>query len=401
MFLSVHPSQVLTVVKAVTFVYSLKKQIIIMRSFLSFLLPVTFGILISLPLTAQQGIDFFHGTWKEALQESEKTGKPIFVDAYAKWCGPCKRMAKTTFMDKKAGEFFNEKFINVKIDCEESAGRTFRKKYPVSAFPTLFFIDGKGEVLHKVVGGQDVKGLIQNGELALRKVDYSREYAKKYEEGNREPEFLFEYVKSLNKSNKPSLKVSNEYLRTQKDLTTEFNLLFIHEAAVEADSRIFKILIENQTVIGQLVGLQALKDRIEFACENTAAKAIEFEFEELLTEAKDKMRKHYPEKADAFAAKSDLAYFKATGDANNYGKACEDYAKYVANGESKDLDFLAQDIAKNFPTHEGCMKMAEKFAKQAASKSKDINHHLTYATILDKNGKTKQAIKVANSALKW
>ncbi len=365
-----------------------------MRLLFSFFLTFFFAS----QMTAQ-GIDFFHGTWKEALAESKKTGKPIFVDAYAKWCGPCKRMARTTFMNKEAGEFYNKNFINMKIDAEESEGRTFRKKYPVSAFPTLFFIDESGEVLHKTVGGKDVKGLISEGELALRKVDYSREYAKKYEEGDRDPEFLYEYVKSLNKSNKPSLKVSNEYLRGQKDLTTEFNLRFIHEAAVEADSRIFKMMIEHQTAIGKLVGLDALKDRIELACQNTANKAVEFEFEELLTEAKEKMRKNYPAKAGGFAAKADMAFYKKMNDAEKYGKACADYADHVANGNAKELDQLAKDMLTNFPDHADCMKMAEKFAKAAASKSKDYNHHLNYASILIKNGKSKQAKKAANEAL--
>lgn len=365
-----------------------------MRLFFSFALALLFSAQMS-----AQGIDFFHGTWKEALKESEKTGKPIFVDTYAKWCGPCKRMAKTTFMDKKAGEYFNSKFINMKIDAEESAGRTFRKKYPVSAFPTLFFIDEKGEVLHKVVGGQDVKGLINNAELALRKIDYSREYAKKYEEGDREPTFVYEYVKSLNKSKKSSLKVSNEYLRSQKDLTTEFNLRFIHEAAVEADSRVFSMMIEHQTAIGQLVGLQALKDRIELACQNTVDKAVEFEFEEILNEAKDKMRKHYPAKADAFAAKADMTYYIKMNNAERFGKACQDYADHVANGDAKALDQLAVNMFNSFPDHEACLKMAEKFAKSAAAKSNNYNHHLNYAVILNKNGKTKQAKKAAQSAL--
>ena len=362
-----------------------------------FLISFVFTLLLASQLSAQ--IDFFHGTWSEGFQEAKKTGKPIFVDAYAKWCGPCKRMAKTTFMDKEVGEFFNEKFVNLKIDAEEPDGRKFRKKYPVSAYPTLFFIDENGEVLHKVVGGQDVKKLMSNAELALRKVDYSREYAKKYEEGDRDPAFLYDYVKSLNKSGKSSLKVANEYLRTQKDLTSEFNLRFIYEGAMEADSRVFDMLLENQTGIGKLVGLKKLRDRIELACQNTADKAVEFEFEELLMEAKNKMQKGYPEKADAFAARADMGFYLKMNNAGKYGKACADYAGAVAKGDSKEMNKLAKGILNNFPKHGECMKMAEKFAKTAAGKSKDFNHHLNYAIILDKNGKSKQAKKAAKSAL--
>ena len=38
-----------------------------------------------------EGIQFFEGSWEEALKESQETGKPIFLDAYASWCGPCRR----------------------------------------------------------------------------------------------------------------------------------------------------------------------------------------------------------------------------------------------------------------------------------------------------------------------
>ena len=218
------------------------------------------GLAMALQLGAQ-GIEFFHGSFNEALEESKKTGKPIFMDAYAKWCGPCKRMASTTFKDESVGEYFNKNYINLKIDWEESEGVSLRGKYVVSAFPTLFFIGSDGAVIQKVVGGQDVPGLLRQGEMALGKVDYSREYAALYEKGDRNPELVYNYVKALNKSGKPSLGIANEYLRTQQDLSTAFNRRFILEGAVEADSRIFDLLIKNQKEIGIQEGLQPLRDR--------------------------------------------------------------------------------------------------------------------------------------------
>jgi thioredoxin-related protein len=367
------------------------KQVVVMRilllAFLTFFAALQAGA---------QGIEFFHGTWNEALEEAKKQGKPIFVDAYAEWCGPCKRMAATTFKNEEVGEYFNQHFINMKIDMEKGEGLTFRKKYPVSAFPTLFFIDDKGEVLHKAVGGQDVNGLLKLGEFATGKIDYSKEYAKLYEEGSREPELIYNYVKALNKSGKPSLAVSNEYLRSQEDLTTEFNLRFILEAVVEADSRIFGLLVKHQKQIGMLEGLQA---RIEFACKNTADKAAEFQYPDLLEEAKSKMKANYPEMADAFAAKADLNYYKTTNDAKNYVKACGAYDKEVAHGDPKELHKIAGDILAYFSSDEKCMKAAEKYAKEAAEKGKNFEFYLTYAEILNQNGKKKQAIGAAREAL--
>ena len=85
----------------------------------------------------QDGIEFFKGTWQEALEEAQKQDKIIFVDAYAVWCGPCKRMSKEVFPHAEVGAFYNKHFINLKLDMERGEGLKFRQQYPVSAFPLI------------------------------------------------------------------------------------------------------------------------------------------------------------------------------------------------------------------------------------------------------------------------
>ena len=46
----------------------------------------------------------------------------IFLDAYASWCGPCKMLQKNVFTKKAVGDFYNSKFINVKMDMEKGEG---------------------------------------------------------------------------------------------------------------------------------------------------------------------------------------------------------------------------------------------------------------------------------------
>ena len=50
------------------------------------------------------GIRFFEGSWAEALAESKKTGKPIFMDCYTVWCVPCKKLAKEVFTKPEIGD---------------------------------------------------------------------------------------------------------------------------------------------------------------------------------------------------------------------------------------------------------------------------------------------------------
>ncbi|HCE85197.1 MAG TPA: hypothetical protein DEO99_03495, partial [Bacteroidetes bacterium] len=83
----------------------------------SFLL--TFFVCASL---TSQGISFFEGSFDAAKELAAKEGKLIFMDSYAKWCGPCKRMARDVFTVEEVGDFFNANFVNLKMDMETEEG---------------------------------------------------------------------------------------------------------------------------------------------------------------------------------------------------------------------------------------------------------------------------------------
>ena len=97
----------------------------------------------------------------------------IFVDAYASWCGPCKLMDKKTFHNSDVADYFNANFVNLKIMIEDSQSATpegirFSKKYNFDAYPTMFFINKKGEVVHKIVGYYDAKGIMEEAKKAVQ-----------------------------------------------------------------------------------------------------------------------------------------------------------------------------------------------------------------------------------------
>ncbi len=347
-----------------------------------------------------QGIDFLHGSWEEALELAKQQEKIIFVDAYAVWCGPCKRMAKTVFTDPEVGAFYNEHFINMKLDMEQGEGLKFREKYPVSAFPTLFYIDYTGEVVLQVKGFQKSDAFIEWGKKALSRVDRSKQYAEEYEKGNRDPKLIYKYVKALNQAGKPSLKIANDYLRSQTDLTTPFNLRFIYEAAVEADSRIFELLIEHREEIAFLVGGNEVQERIRQACSRTVEKAIAYRSEALLEEAKAKMKKYDSAKAKAFGLKADMDFYKALGEHKRYLKAAKKYARHVIWQKAPDLDALAKTIAVYLPHDTRAMKLALKISGRSAEIGQAYMYHYTYANLLLQSGQKEKALEAAEQALK-
>ncbi len=108
------------------------------------------------------GINFQDLSFEESLKQAKKKNKLIFIDAYASWCGPCKMLDKNTFPDPSLGTYFNDKFINLKIDCEKHPdGRSIQNKYGVSAYPTMIWVDGDGVLVKKVVGYRTAEQLLK------------------------------------------------------------------------------------------------------------------------------------------------------------------------------------------------------------------------------------------------
>lgn len=109
------------------------------------------------------GIQFETFNFDSALEKADKEGKLIFLDAYASWCGPCKFMSKSVFTDPAVGEYFNKNFVNMKIDMEKGEGPGLARRYQVQAYPTMFIINSKGQVVAKQVGALDAQRLIAFG----------------------------------------------------------------------------------------------------------------------------------------------------------------------------------------------------------------------------------------------
>ena len=345
-----------------------------------------------------QGIEFFHGTWAEAQEKAKTEQKLIFVDAFASWCGPCKRMASQVFPDAKVGDFFNPNFICLKIDMEKPENAEFADKYPVSAYPTLMILDAEGKIVQKSVGALQADGLIAFGEKALGKSDNSQDYEQKYAEGNRDPQFLLDYVRALNRAKKPSLKITNEFLNAQKDLTTPLNLKFILEGATEADSRVFDLLLKYRDKIEAQEGAEAVKTRINLACKNTVKKAIEFKSEELLNEAKTKMAAGLPGQSADFNYEADIRYYAVTKDVKKFLKTAQAYQKNTVKNNAARLHDLVVNLLRTFPDDSQVLNQAEKWAKAAAENGGLPEYYLTLAQVYKLRGNTEKARATAIKA---
>lgn len=80
------------------------------------------------------------------FEEVMASGKPVVIDFWAEWCGPCRMVAP--IVDELAAEY-GDKAVIGKCDVEENDEIT--AKYGVRNIPTIIFLKN-GELVDKQVG---------------------------------------------------------------------------------------------------------------------------------------------------------------------------------------------------------------------------------------------------------
>ena len=87
-------------------------------------------------------------TLAAALAKARQTGRPVLVDVYADWCGPCQKLAGS-FRDPQVTAALKG-FVAVKVDADRDPATA--EKYRVSGLPTLLVLSADGKELARTSG---------------------------------------------------------------------------------------------------------------------------------------------------------------------------------------------------------------------------------------------------------
>jgi thioredoxin-like negative regulator of GroEL len=87
-----------------------------------------------------------------AWNEATNRGQPVLMYFTARWCGPCKLMARTTFTNQTVAQTW-ERVIRVAVDIDDQPA--VAEQHGVRAVPAFHLFPPTGEVVAKTTGYQE------------------------------------------------------------------------------------------------------------------------------------------------------------------------------------------------------------------------------------------------------
>jgi thioredoxin-related protein len=223
----------------------------------------------------ETGIKFEQNTnWHEILEKSKAKHMMIFVDCFATWCGPCKKMDKEVYSNDTVGTYINANFISVKIQMDTSKSDnediknwyaeaySLKEEYKVEAYPTYLFFSPDGQILDRNSGYQEVHNFIS---MATNAIDPNQQYytlLRDYKQGIKNfSRFPFLAYKAASLSEKAlSAEIANDYVhnylekQSEADYCSKEHLDFIMDfkAVLKSDDRIIHICLHNPEKVDSL-----------------------------------------------------------------------------------------------------------------------------------------------------
>lgn len=398
----------------------------------------------------QGNLNWIRGlSWNQVKQKALNENKFVFIDAYATWCGPCKAMNKTVFVNDTIERYFNEKFVCLKVQMDKtksdddyikswySEAELIKKEFKINSYPTFIFISPEGKVVHKEFGYKSVIEFmaIANSAIQPGKI-YDDPYAEydslvmEYNRGIRDFDQIPYMVKVALKLKESAfalqlVKEHTDYIMTlnKKDRYTKENIEMWNAFAIGSNTRIFQFFLKDgnwvdkvmhkkgyaKTVVDKVIkneivipffNEQAPNKKIRFTGMYLSGKGVQVDSSEAdWSKLKKLVASQYSRnytKRNVLAAK--VEWYKRLRNYSCYTRSALNYLKksgrQISHGNST-INSYAWDTFKystDKTVIDGFIKLMSKIVIEKSNILINCNHLDTYANLLYKAGKVEDAI---------
>lgn len=103
-------------------------------------------------------LEFTDANFEEFVMKSDK---PVIVDFWAVWCGPCRMIGP---LIEEIGKEYDGRVVVGKVDVDNNPG--IASKFGIRNIPTVLYLKG-GQILDKVVGAVPKQVLVKKLEAIL------------------------------------------------------------------------------------------------------------------------------------------------------------------------------------------------------------------------------------------
>ena len=344
----------------------------------------------------------FETSWDDAVSKARSTGKYIFLSATTDWCEPCNEMIEYTFNDLEVANFYNDKFINLNLNMEAYPGVDLAEQFTISVFPSLLFIDGNGEIIHRGCGAMDANELLSLGEGVLSDSTTFRFMEKKYDAGDRSVDFMLDYLGLLEDACLDAEKFAVNYLSgiALEDLSKETPWEVFASYQWDIFSREFQYLLTNKKTFEEAIGDTYVNAKIY---DTYLAQYQEiFESEELhdfgMRSLLHSIEKTTFSGSDTLKLMMNLHYAEFRENWKDYANYAIELVGMTGVNDPEQLNELAWKFYL-FIDNKNQLKIASTWAEQAVDQLSDPSVIDTYASLLFKLGEKSKAVELEKQAL--
>ncbi|WP_460639194.1 DUF255 domain-containing protein [Larkinella harenae] len=364
---------------------------------------------LSVGSAAGQGVQFRTGSINTVFAAAKTARKPVFIEVYSATCHVCQSFVPT-FANKNVGKFYNSRFINTKVDIGSKETVAFLDKHHlfVPSLPLFLYFDAQGKLIHMAMSNNSTEEVIRHGTVALNPSARSSAMEKRYDEGERSPNFLIDYgmYARVTRDTATNIKAMNQYVAQQpaNSYTNQTNWLVLQKLILDVDNPLFQYMIGHLDPYVKQYGAESVK---------TVAENI------LMSSLYSSRGNQYPA-TKIIAIRNQLqqigidgrvannrtllpevnAYFRA----GQNNKAASRMDEHIAQSQFSSPEYLyvirlfnrkSQDAA-DAPT---VARWANKAISQAKSSAEQADLYFELAEVYRRGGKTNDGLKAAQKSL--